>query len=481
MRHLRAAAVGLAATLGAYASALVVEHFAHLHVDTVIQAVVLALTAARAQRRMDGTDRLLGLAVLPLATLAASAVRYVMADHAYAGFALFVVAVPATVWVRRFGIRATRAGTLAVLPFVALLITQGPVMAPVTGRTALWSAVIALIAGVWVAALQTVLARDEPPAPQAPPKPSARRIRPSTRMALQMAAALAAAFVAGHLLWPDHWPWPVLTAFLVCSGARSRGDVLVKGVQRTVGAAAGTVVATLVAGSFGPRADAAVVLIFVVLAVASWLREAAYAYWACGVTAALSLLYGWFGEASGDLLRTRLAGIALGGLLGVGASWFVLPIRTRDVLRRRAADALAALGPVLSPGTDARDAEDFTRAVELLEQIVPALRARAPLSARRLSGRTRGVEVVEEIRACAAPAVTLSAAYPDPVPAEVDALSAQVSRNLIAVRKTLGRRPGVQFRPAVRPPSTAPAVTALLDIDDHLSRLVVLLDSGSER
>ncbi len=46
------------------------------------------------------------------------------------------------------------------------------------------------------------------------------RLLPSTRMALQMGLALAAAFLVGHLAYPDHWTWAVLTAFIVCSGAR---------------------------------------------------------------------------------------------------------------------------------------------------------------------------------------------------------------------------------------------------------------------
>ncbi|MER6526408.1 FUSC family protein [Streptomyces sp. NPDC001508] len=158
-------------------------------------------------------------------------------------------------------------------------------------------------------------------------------MRAGTRMALQMAVALAGAFVVERTLWPGHWTWTVLTAFLVCSGARSRGDVLVKGVWRTIGASAGTVVAGAVAGSFGPRSDAAVVVIFSVLAVAGWLRELSYAFWAGCVTAVLSLLYDWFGQDSGDLLGTRLAGVAVGAVLGLAASWLVLPIRTPAVVR----------------------------------------------------------------------------------------------------------------------------------------------------
>jgi hypothetical protein len=64
------------------------------------------------------------------------------------------------------------------------------------------------------------------------------------------------------------------------------------GVLRVSGAAVGTLVAAEVAGTFGPRADVTVVLMFVALAAATWLREFSYAYWASIVTAVLSLLYG---------------------------------------------------------------------------------------------------------------------------------------------------------------------------------------------
>ncbi|GAA1173420.1 hypothetical protein GCM10009578_013940 [Streptomyces rhizosphaericus] len=250
--------------------------------------------------------------------------------------------------------RATRAGTLLVLPLVAVLVLPGGT-GPAGGheRTG-WAAVMALVAVVWGSLLTWAARRARlirrPPAVEvtaAAAGPRRGGIPASTRMAWQMAAALAAAFAVGRMVWPDHWAWVVLTAFLVGSGARSRADVLVKGVWRTVGAAVGTVVAGALAGSFGPRSDAVVVLIFAVLAVATWLRELSHAYWAGCVTAVLSLLYDWFGQSPGGLLHTRLAGIAVGAVIGIAASWLVLPIRTSAAVRARTAAALAALTELL--------------------------------------------------------------------------------------------------------------------------------------
>ena len=215
-------------------------------------------------------------------------------------------------------------------------------------------------------------------------------------MALQMATALAAAFAIGRTIWPGHWAWVVLTAFIVCSGARGRGDVVLKGALRGAGAAAGTAVATAVAGTFGPHADASVVVMFAAVAVATWLREFSYAWWAACVTAVLSLLYGWFGQAPGGLLETRLEGIAVGAALGIAASWLILPVRTSDVARRRAADALAALSGVLTadwrdPAALGHRQAAFQHTVISLGQIAPPLRAQrlllAPLRGTRPGAR----------------------------------------------------------------------------------------------
>ncbi|MGW0883998.1 FUSC family protein [Streptomyces sp. NPDC002671] len=150
-------------------------------------------------------------------------------------------------------------------------------------------------------------------------------------MAVQMAAAVAAAFALGRVLYDDHWPWLVLTAYVVASGNRGRMDVLRKGVERLVGACVGTLLATGVAEA-GITGHAAVAVLMAVLTVALWLRPLNYAYWAAGMTTALSLLLGYFGQDAASLLPTRLAAIALGAVPSVAAAWWLLPVQRR---RRR--------------------------------------------------------------------------------------------------------------------------------------------------
>jgi hypothetical protein len=438
--------------LASYGAALLLEHLAQLHVDIVITAVVIAATLARTQRGADAADRLIGLGVLAVSAAAASETGSLLVRYPVVGDAVFTCAVAATIWIRRFGSRATKAGTVMVVPFVALLVTYVQGASAYGAGHDLWSAVVAVIAGCAVAAVRWGGHRRP-----APGRAAAGRSKASTRMAAQMAAALALAFAAGHLWFPVHWTWIVLTAFIVCSGARGRGDVVHKGVLRAAGAAVGTIVATWIAGSFPPDDAVSVVIIFAVLGVAIWLRQFSYAYWAGCVTAVLSLLYGYFGENAAPLLRTRLEEIAIGAAVGIAASWFVVPVRTSDVLRRRLADVLAALSDVLASRGDVTVFSDIVGQLELLS---PALRAQ-----RRL-GHRQGADVIDAVRELVPAVRELSfAAEPG------GELRSAVAGNVGAVRRALGGRAGKPYRPVPAGLPDSDGAVALRAIDGVLGTL----------
>ncbi|MFB4301945.1 FUSC family protein [Actinomadura sp. NTSP31] len=388
------AATTMVAVLAAFGSTLLLEHAAHLHIDSVMQAVVLSVTLSRAHRGAPLPDRLTGFVVMPAVALLSVGLGTLMRDDAFAGDAAFAALVTSGVWIRRFGPRFTKAGTLMMLPAIALLvIPHGAPGAPSTHL--MWAPAVAFIAYFWVTAVQLAVERPwraghskaPPPAPA-----QGKRMRASTRMAAQMGVALCTAFAVGHWLFPDHWSWVVLTAFIVCNGARGRGDALHKGLLRALGAAGGTVLAALASGVFAPRDPHAVVLIFAVLGAAAWLRQWSYAYWAGGVTAALSLLYGYFGQSAVPLLQTRLEAILAGAVIGAGAAWSVLPFRTRDVLRRQASESLAALTDVLKDEPHAR--ARFEDAVTELDTVY------GPLRLHRFVTRTRPhhADVVDVLR-----------------------------------------------------------------------------------
>ncbi|MGW2642790.1 FUSC family protein [Streptomyces sp. NPDC001348] len=493
--HLRTTVVAMATVLGTYGWSLFIEHVAGLRVDSVVQAVVVASALGRVQRVFDRTDRLIACAVLPCAAAGGTELSTLIQRHPNVGDAVFVLGVTGAIWIRRLGTRATRAGTLVVLPLVAVLVVPAGV-APTSGheRTG-WAAVTALFAVLWGAGLTWTAHRTRflpaPPAAWVVKAPARARggLSPSTRMALQMAAALTAAFVVGRNAWPDHWAWVVLTAFLVCSGARSRGDVLVKGAWRTAGAAVGTLVAGAVSGSFGPRSDGAVVVIFAVLTVATWLRELSYAYWAACVTAVLSLLYDWFGQSPGDLLRTRLAGIAVGAVIGLAASWLVLPIRTAAVARARTAAALAVLGELLE--ADWHDVHAVRRArtrfahhVDQLTVAIAPLRVLDALPAPRRRPQDGPLRAWAALRGCIGKTDELTgaiAAAPDELADDpaVTRRRGEVAAHALAVRRAIGRRPqppAPERTAGSGTPHTAaqPALDALSALDTRLDTLMGL-------
>ena len=351
------AVVAITVVLASFGSALALEDIAHLHLDIVIEAVILAATVSRVQRSAELHDRLNALVVLPAAAIGASEISRMISSKTDLGDLLFLSAAAGAVWARRFGPTAAKTSMLLAAPLVAVLILQGEPTIARFQTAPIWVALVACICCLWATVIQLGSARIGFDRPR-PRRPSPRsrmviagssrfRLDAPTRMALQMAAGLAVAFVVGRSLWPEHWTWVVLTAFIVCSGARGRGDVVLKGVLRAFGAAVGTLVAAGFAGLFGPGDVGAVACIFVVLGLAMWLRQISYAYWAGCVTAAISLFYGWLGVPAGGLLCTRLEGIAVGAVIGIAASWLILPVRTSDVVRRRCGEVMTALGDLI--------------------------------------------------------------------------------------------------------------------------------------
>lgn len=471
LRNIRPVAVQVATLLACFGSGLALDHVEHLGPSIVILTVLLGMTLGRTQRTGDTRHRLLTLAILPVVSVACTEVGRLFVEHPNFADALFVTALAGGIWLRRFGPWGTRLGSLIALPFLALLITpipEVPGAMPSVGHSMLWAAVASVVAYCWVWLAQTLAERTGfvPPLPRgthaAPEQRSSARIPASTRMAAQMALALTLAFVIGRGLFASHWSWIVITAYVVNSGNRGRGDVVYKCLQRIAGAAVGTVVATLLAGLFPPRDNMAVVLILVALALGSWLRTIDYAYWAGCVTSVLSLIQGYFGETHVGLLGERLAQILIGGALAVLVAWFVLPIKSADVLRKRLAGCLAALQEVLAaaqhePEALQRHAVGLRASLVQLELVAPPTRAHRKLHRLRHSMRgtaadavpAHQADAVEALRACgpAVEALAAEARNPDsPALAATARLLKGVSGNVAGARRYLGRREGAVHR-----------------------------------
>ncbi len=320
------AVTSLAAMLGTFGTALALKDTFGLADNLLILAVVLALSMSRRQPGKPANARVFTLIALPLVAVGATEVGTQMAARPNIGDALFVVAVSGSLWARRFPGTVARLGAVAGLPLIAILIAPAPVAAGSPGSSSRWwAALIAVVALAWVTATFAVAERFRWLPVQPAPTPSASRSRAAVvdRMALRMLISLTLAFVLGRWLFGLHWPWLVITAFVVSSGGAEHSEVLWRGVQRVFGAAVGTLGATLVTAAAPAGSTWAIVLIFAVLGVAAWLRPLNYAFWAGGVTSVLALLYGYYGERGTGLLLDRLEEIALGAVIAVVVSWLV--------------------------------------------------------------------------------------------------------------------------------------------------------------
>lgn len=407
MTQVRRALYEAIATLLAALATLACTRAIDAEMGPMVLAVVLCLSLSRSQLDRSLRGRIEAAVVLPLVSVAALGVAMLLRHAPIAGAAAFTLAIAASIWLRRFGAAGHKAGTLIALPFVVILVTPyspprhvGPVLALALPT------IVALLALFWVSVVHAIGPRlgllQAPPARAAPAhtKPvSAMRPLPSTRMALQMGLALALSFAVGYGFFVERWAWIVLTAFIVNSGSQGRLDVLYKGILRLAGAAAGTVIALATAGlAADPGLSAALMLGAMFMAV--WLRPLGYGWWALFITLALSLLQG-----ETPLLGLRLEEILIGALIGIGAAWWLLPLDSADVLRRRIADALAALSEALDPAQGERSAAPFTAGIEAIAKLAPPFRA-----LRMATRRWRALQPadwIDDLAACQAPASSL--------------------------------------------------------------------------
>ncbi len=379
-----------------------------------VLAVVLCLSLSRSQLDRDLRGRIEAAIALPLVSLAAMGVAWLLHHLPLVGALVFVAALAASIWLRRFGPMGRKAGTLIALPFVTILITPYVPPRHVSGELALaMPVIVALLALFWVSVAHALAQRlGRLPAPAAvkeieattPATPKANAMRPmaSTRMAAQMGVALALAFIVGHFFFEQHWAWVVLTAFIVNSGSQGRLDVAYKSGLRLLGAGAGTVIALLMSHGLGGHDAGTVALMLAALFMGLWLRPMGYGWWALFITLTLALLQGFEGASSAQaLLGQRLLEILIGAVIGVAAAWFVWPIKSTDVLRRRMADALAALAEATDPATVDRKPDRFVALLAAVKKIAPAFRAA------RLLGKPQAADWIDALLACEAPAVAL--------------------------------------------------------------------------
>ncbi|HEY1654503.1 MAG TPA: FUSC family protein [Candidatus Tumulicola sp.] len=343
-----------------------------------VLAVALAVGLSRS-KPLSLRSLLTKIVTLPLIALTAGIVGYLLMVAPPAGAALFCAGIALSVWLRQYGAAASALGRTIALPFMLMLVVPVPVGGAGSAALAMAAGVLALASTALVSACVGWFANETATgAAESRRVPRAARqgeLPVATRMALQMLAALVLAFAIGLLAFPSHWPWIVLTAFIVCSGAVGRGDAIYKGTLRFGGAFGGTLAASIVAHIAFPNDVAYAAVVFAVLFLGIALRQINYAYWAACATLIFALLQGSGASNLTALFFVRMICILIGALCGIVGTWFVYPIRTEHVVRRRVADALAALREVV---TSARDGTEPVAKGALLDFHVAQLERIAP-------------------------------------------------------------------------------------------------------
>lgn len=374
---MRIAALTVAAAAASFLTLYLISGWFQAGPNAAILAAVMALSLARRRARGPARAKLLELADMLVVAVGAGFVAWLLHEHLALGAAVFTAGLTLSVWLRRFGGNLRLLGGILVLPFVAALVAPGaPHSAFGAGADVVLVLFASLAAFAWDWLLHVFAHEAEGPedAPPAARPAESGKLPSSDRMAAQMAVAVGTAFVLGAGLFPRHWSWVVLTAFIVCSGAIGRGDAAYKGVLRLGGALLGALAAAAVQYLFMPQGPLAAVLIFAALFVGLWRRDSNYAWWAGAMTLVMALLNPAGAELA--LLIERLLAILVGAVCGVVACWFVLPIRTRAVVRRRLADTLLALEELA--GTDAAGRDEklrsFQRCTLECERLAPPLR-----------------------------------------------------------------------------------------------------------
>jgi uncharacterized membrane protein YccC len=270
------------------------------------------------------------------------------------------------------------------------------------------------------------------------------RLRPSatTRVAIHAGLALALALVVAQHFYPERWSWAAVSVLAISGGLRSRGDVIVRGAERLVGALGGTLIATLAANALSRDHLLAVALILALITAGSLVRETTYVLYAFCVTSALALLYGVYGEQGTQLLSERLVENVIGAACVILPSSLLLPIRSEAVTRRRTAEVLASLNELLA----ALDADASPERIVEQSRVVDRTRNGLEDALRPLRIRARTLRLLGGESRRAAQLAARAAAYADAAHPLVYAALSGESKLADAKLRTLRQQVGALRR-----------------------------------
>ncbi len=281
------------------------------------------------------------------------------------------------------------------------------------------------IHGLGVAAQSIAVGAEGPPGVPPPPGPLA------WRMATRVTLAAALAMAGGMALSPQRWFWAVITVYVVFLNARSRGDTILKGLQRLggtlIGIFSGLALATVLTGDPWMESAAMLLSVFGMF----YFFVVSYTAGIFFVTVLLGMVYGLLGAPPEQLLVLRFEETMIGASAAILVAAFVFPVRTREQVRNSGRAVLSALAAAVRcsrlamAGTPDGSPVEAMRRVD--RQVADLRLALAPLTAGRALLRRSALErPVPALLDCVHWARVLCAAAQTPGTADV-VLAAQTA------------------------------------------------------
>ena len=182
-------------------------------------------------------------------------------------------------------------------------------------------------------------------APQAAPPSTPGPL--AWRVALRVTLASSFAIAGGMAVSPQRWFWAVITTYVVFLNTRSRGDTMLKGVQRLGGTVLGLVAGLTLASVLEGSGVATVGVLLAAVFGMYYLFLVSYTLGIFCVTVLLGLLYSLLGASMEPLLLLRLEETAIGAAAAVVVAFYVFPLRTRDQVSQSGTAVLRALADVV--------------------------------------------------------------------------------------------------------------------------------------
>ncbi|RZA09757.1 MAG: hypothetical protein EOP11_00680 [Proteobacteria bacterium] len=179
------------------------------------------------------------------------------------------------------------------------------------------------------------LLADGEGSPELVPDPAptmAKGLHKNTKQAIQVTIAAGSASLVGALISPTRWYWAALTAFIVFSGA-TRGDTILRAVQRVLGTVAGLIAGFALAYAFTGNREVQGGLVFVCIFFGLYCARVVPTGTVFWFTSLLAVFYQLMGMLTQEVLILRLEETLVGAVAGTIAAAWVFPTSTRSAVR----------------------------------------------------------------------------------------------------------------------------------------------------